>query len=250
MKEGAGMKTRNELNYQLFLRKTGDIAREPYNVELDRYTDIYNGDVDGVRKRLLSEGGVIEENHFSQDEQRNLRYHVILEAYAIAKACMTSGMGHDEAYTLADIYIRKADICESIDTLLILFEELQLDFAERMGEIKKEQVVSLHVRRCIDYIYEHLKEDLTVKSLAQLCGINPSYLSRLFVEETGVNLKQFVLNAKIDTAQNLLRYTELSYLDISVALNFSSQSAFIYTFRKITGTTPKKYREEHYVTKE
>lgn len=244
------MKARNELNYQLFLQKTRDIAREPYNLEQERYTDICNGDTEAVKRRLLQEDFVVEAERFSGDEQRNLRYHVILAASAIAKVCMASGMGHDEAYTLSDIYIRKADSCESTDALLVLLEELQLDFAERMQEIKKEQVVSLHVRRCIDYIYEHLKEDLTVKSLAKLCGITPSYLSRLFVEETGVNLKQFVLNAKIDTAQNLLRYTELSYLDISVALDFSSQSAFVYTFRKITGTTPKRYREEYYVTKE
>ncbi len=244
------MKARNELNYQLFLQKTGDIAREPYNVEQERYRDICNGDTEEVEKRLSAETCVIEVNRFSKDEQRNLRYHVVLAASEIAKTCMACGMGHDEAYTLADIYIRKADECNSTDALLVLYEELQLDFAERMGEIKKEQVVSLHVRRCIDYIYEHLKEDLTVKSLAKLCGLTPSYLSRLFAEETGVNLKQFVLNAKIDTAQNLLRYTELAYSDIAVSLNFSSQSAFIYTFRKITGTTPKKYREEHYVTKE
>lgn len=244
------MKARNELNYQLFLQKTNDISREPYNVELGRYTDICNGDIDGVKRRLSIETFAIEVNRFSADEQRNLRYHVILTAFTIAKACMASGMGHDEAYTLADIYIRKADVCDTTDALLVLFRELQLDFAERMQEIKKEQVVSLHVRRCIDYIYEHLKEDLTVKYLAELCGLTQSYLSRLFAEETGVNLKQFILNAKIDTAQNLLRYTDLSYMDISVALKFSSQSAFIYTFRKITGTTPKKYREEHYVTKE
>lgn len=52
--------------------------------------------------------------------------------------------------------------------------------------------------------------------------------------------------AKIDTAQNLLRYSDLSYLDIAIALGFSSQSAFIDSFKTATGTTPKKYREVFY----
>lgn len=118
-----------------------------------------------------------------------------------------------------------------------------MDFAERMREIRKQSVISLHVRKCIDYIYEHLQQDLTVNALAAYCGLNPSYLSRLFFRETGIHVKQFVLNAKIDTAQNLLKYTDLSYLDIAISLGFSSQSLFIATFRKISGTTPKKYRE-------
>ena len=70
-------------------------------------------------------------------------------------------------------------------------------------------------------------KDVTVNSLAEYCGLHPSYLSRLFYSETGTHLKAFVLDAKIDTAQNLLKYSDLSYLDISVALGFSSQSSFI-----------------------
>ena len=93
-------------------------------------------------------------------------------------------------------------------------------------------------------------KDVTVNSLAEYCGLHPSYLSRLFYTETDIHLKEFILKAKIDTAQNLLKYSDLSYLDISVALGFSSQSSFIYVFRKITGTTPKKFREQNYVTEQ
>ena len=134
--------------------------------------------------------------------------------------------------------------------LFQLYKEMQLDFVERMQEIKKEHVISLHVRKCIDYIYEHLRENLTVNSLAEFTGLHPSYLSKLFTKETGTNLKHFIINAKIDTAQNLLRYSNLSYFDISTSLGFSSQSAFSSVFKKITGTTPKKYREEFYVSEQ
>ena len=47
-------------------------------------------------------------------------------------------------------------------------------------------------------------KDVTVNSLAEYCGLHPSYLSRLFYSETGTHLKAFVLDAKIDTAQNLV----------------------------------------------
>lgn len=243
------MKVRNELNYCLFLRKTGGMKRQPVNAELEQYEDICSGNMEAVRERI-SRPCTPMTAQFSDNPVRNAQYHLAITASAISKACMNSGMGHDEACTLADIYIRKADKSISCEEISELLGELQLDFTERMQEIRKEHVVSLHVRKCIDYIYEHLREDLTVNSLAAYCEINPSYLSRLFLSETGTRLKSFVLNAKIDTAQNLLKYSALSSSDISVALGFSSQSAFIHTFGKITGTTPKHYREQHYVSEQ
>lgn len=245
---GDRMKMRNELNRRLFTQKTNDIGRIPYNEEQEQYAAICSGDLDAVRRGFSGLEQRISSRRLCDDPTRNLLYHLIIAASAIATACIDSGMGHDEAYTLADIYIGKADQCRTEEELLRLFQDLQLDFAERIQEIKKQAVISLHVRKCIDYIYEHLQEQLTVNALAAYCELNPSYLSRLFVEETGIHMKQFIRNAKIDTAQNLLKYTELSYLDIAISLGFSSQSTFIDVFRKITGTTPRKYREAQYVS--
>lgn len=243
------MKARKELNYQLFLQKTGGMARQPINSELGRYESICSGDTDAVMRNIKDFSETLS-GQFSDNPVRNAQYHLAITASVVAKACIQSGMGHDEAYTLMDIYIRKADKCRNYGDVIKLTEELCLDYTKRMQEIRKQDVISLHIRRCIDYIYEHLGENLTVNSLAEYCGLNPSYLSRLFFSKTGTHLKTFVLAAKVDTAENLLKYSDLSYLDISVALGFSSQSSFIHTFRKITGTTPKKFREKNYVSKQ
>ena len=78
-------------------------------------------------------------------------------------------------------------------------------------------------------------------------NLNATYLSRLFRKEVGISLKQFVKEARVDIAKNLLRYSNLSYLVISVSLGFSSQSSFIAVFKEITGVTPKVYREKNFV---
>ena len=62
-----------------------------------------------------------------------------------------------------------------------------------------------------------------------------------------MSIKTFITRAKVSTAENLLRSSDFSCLDIAFALGFSSQSAFISVFRKINGITPKKYRELHYM---
>lgn len=72
--------------------------------------------------------------------------------------------------------------------------------------------------------------------------LHPSYFSKLFVKETGVTTKIFILNAKIATAKNMLIYSRHTLSNISLSLGFSSQSAFTAAFKKVTGTTPGDFR--------
>ena len=120
-----------------------------------------------------------------------------------------------------------------------------LDFAERMREIRKADSVSLHIRRTVDYIYRNLGEHLTLQMAAEHEKLDPSYLSKLFAKEMNTTLKAYILKAKISTAQNILMFSDFPISEIAVSLGFSSQSAFTAAFRKITGTTPLKYRSEH-----
>jgi len=163
-----------------------------------------------------------------------------------SRICVEGGMSHDTAYTLSDIYIQRGDKCTTCEQILDVFEEMQVDFAKRMRDLKKNNVNSIHIRKCIDYIYEHLHEKLTTRELADYLGLNTSYLSKLFAKETGTNIKDFITCAKVNTAQNMLKNSEFSYLDIALALGFSTQSSFISIFKKQTGMTPKEYRNTHY----
>jgi YesN/AraC family two-component response regulator len=212
---------------------------------------IQSGDVERVKSSFAAIRSNFQEGKgtLSDNPVRNLMYHFVVAVALISRVCVEGGLGHDVAYTLSDIYIQRADKCTECEQILDIFEEMRIDFAERMRDLKKDKVISIHVRKCIDYIYEHLHEDLSIKVLAEYVGLNQTYLSKLFQKETGRTIKEFVTHAKVTTAENLLKYSEFSYLDISLALGFSSQSAFISVFKKINGITPKKYKEEHYMNK-
>ncbi len=243
------MNTNRDLNYRLYIQKNDGFTRTPLSDEFDRYAAIRSGDVEQVRKNIaaIRIDFFSGKGELSDDPVKNVRYHIIVAAALISRVCIQGGLDHNTAYTLSDIYIQRADKCESCSGLLDLLEEMQLDFAGRMKTLKKANVISLHIRKSIDYIYEHLHESLTISQLAGLAGLNPSYFSKLFTRETGVSVKQFITEAKLTTAENMLRYSEFSYLDISLSLGFSSQSAFISVFKKSRGITPKQYRERNYM---
>ena len=244
------MKVRNELNYLMYKQKMeGDFRLPKHLPQYSKFLLICSGDTAVVRKQLDS--GVLsllsDERILSKNALNNMIYHFVLSASAISIACMECGMGQTEAYTLSDLYTMKVDECKTISGVCSLYEDMCMDFTERMHEIRKENVISIHIRKCIDYIYENLGADLSVKSLAKVTELNSAYLSRLFLQEVGVSLKQFVKEARVDTAQNLLRYSDLKYLEIATALGFSTQSVFISVFKEIVGVTPKEYKEKNHM---
>ena len=241
------MKIRNELNAELFRQKMYNFKRSEPSAKQVEFTSVCNGDIESVKKQLsLGELALTDDRIMSKNKLQNALYHFVLSASSIASACMDAGMGQTEACTLSDLYVLKTDNCNTIECVHRLYEDMCLDFTERMQEIRKEAVISLHIRKCIDYIYENLGADLSVKALAKVTELNSAYLSRLFRQETGISLKRFVKEARVDTAQNLLRYSKLPYSVISTSLGFSTQSVFIAVFKEITGMAPKVYREKYY----
>lgn len=239
------MDTEKELNYRLYVQKESAFRRTDIKSEFEKYSDIKYGDVEKVKENIAE----IRKDYYkgkgklSDNPLRNTIYHFVVAAGIIARVCIDGGMPHDESYTLSDIYIRKADSCTDPQQVIELLFNMQLDYATRMKNLRTERTYSLHIRNAIDYIHDHLHEQLTMEDLAEREQLNPNYFSKLFVKETGCTAKAYILNAKLNTARNMLLYSDYSLTDIALALGFSSQSAFTAAFKKHMGATPGDFRK-------
>ena len=241
------MKTDPELNYRLFLQIEEDFKRTEIKSEFARYDAVKNGDVEQVKAdtAFIAEHYYEGKGKLSDDLLRNNQYHFAIGTGIIARICIDGGMNHNIAYTLSDIYIKKCDRCKRPDDIVELTVAMMLDFAQRMREVRKENSVSLHIRRTVDFIYGNLGEPLTLKMAAEHEGLDPSYLSKLFSKEMKQSIKSFIQKARVSTAKNILAYSDFPISEIAAALGFSSQSAFTAVFRKHTGVTPFQYRSSH-----
>ena len=242
------MDTDKILDHRFYIQREEDFVRADHYAEFRQYNKIKNGDVDGVRERFKIArqnflNGRDGRGVLSKDPLRNSIYHLVASAAVISRLCINGGMDMNTAYTLSDIYINKADEAGSVEEVMDLIAEMQIDYASRMQSLQKQDVVSIHIRRAIDHIYDNLNRSITVAELAERENLNPDYFSRLFVNETGKKVGEFITEAKIRTAQNMLSHSEHSILDISGSLGYSSQSAFSTAFKKISGMSPKKYRD-------
>ena len=119
-------------------------------------------------------------------------------------------------------------------------------FASYMNDSKRNVAKSKQIVQCIDYIRENIHKSITVSELAENVGLNETYLSKLFKKEVGCSVSEYIRNEKIEEACWLLRYTNKTSIEIATDLSFSSHSYFISVFKKVTGTTPKEYRNNSY----
>ena len=183
----------------------------------------------------------------SEDRVTNLRYHFVVTAAMLARFCMEGGMAMEEAFSLSDEYIRRMDCCNNMAEIVYVHDQMALDFVCRMRHLRKNIASSKQVAEAIDYIYVHIMDRITVDELAGAIGISPTHLSRIFKQETGISVSEYIRQRKIDMAKNLLRFSNYDFVEIAVMLSYSSQSHFIQHFRSQVGMTPKAYRKQNYL---
>ena len=149
------MKTDRDLNYRLYIQRNDGFTRNSFERELSFYRTVQAGDVESIKKRfeIIRRNFLEGKGTLSNDPVRNMMYHFVTSVALVARFCVEGGMDHNTAYTLSDIFIQRADKLNDVEKIIELLGEMQLDFTERMKLLKKDNVVSLHVRKCIDYIY-------------------------------------------------------------------------------------------------
>lgn len=94
----------------------------------------------------------------------------------------------------------------------------------------------------IDYIKTNISRNVKIAEIAHHFGYNEKYLSHRFAEITGVSLKQYILQTKVDTANFMLTDTNKSIADIARELGFSDSHNFTRAYKKLTGLSPSEYR--------
>jgi AraC family transcriptional regulator len=94
-----------------------------------------------------------------------------------------------------------------------------------------------------DFVTEHLAEEISVEGLAQLVELSPFHFSRVFKQSTGMSPLQFVVRERITRAQQLIRETPRSLIQIALEVGYTSPSHFAKVFRRVTGVPPMKFRK-------
>ena len=242
------MDAQKKLSHVEFINREYNISHLSYEREMAFFDSIKNGDADRAQE-LFKPFNCDEMGKLSEDSLRNLKYHLIITIALITRYCIEGGMEMEGAYNLSDIYIRSIDKCRTEDEVNLLHREVVADYAQRMQIIRRQNRFPRSVTVCLDYIYDNLHTKITLEKLAEVTSLSPAYLSKLFHKEVGLTISAYITKKRIEAAENMLKFSDHSCLEISDYLCFSSESHFIQVFRKHTGYTPKVYREKFFRTR-
>lgn len=228
---------------EIFQNREEFVPYNKYEKEKAMNSLIEAGNVEQL-KETLEKASHKTLGRMSHNSFRQQLYAIIIGIAIATRVAMDGGMHEEDAYTLSDIYIQKADACTSTDDLWKLYVKAVIDFAERVRQTKnKEQVASVAIQSSVEYILRKLHYNLTLKEIAANVELSETYFSSLFKKEMGCNVSEFIQKNRIKEARNLLRYSEYTLIEIAQHLGFCSQSHFAQTFRKYEKMTPGQYRK-------
>jgi len=94
-----------------------------------------------------------------------------------------------------------------------------------------------------EYISEHLAATPGLAEVAEVAGVHPMHLARLFRKRFGYSMGEFVRRRRIAWACGQLASSDATVAAIALAAGFADHAHFTRTFRRVTGFTPRWYRQ-------
>ena len=106
------------------------------------------------------------------------------------------------------------------------------------------QKIRPEIRQALDYIHNHLSEDLSLEQVCGVVGFHSRYFSRLFKSELRSSYSEYVMNARMLHAQALLKDTDLQVSEVAERCGFPDISYFSARFKQFCGQSPRQWRED------
>lgn len=100
------------------------------------------------------------------------------------------------------------------------------------------------MQKAFNYIERNLGKNLSLEEVSEKAHIAPSYLSRLFKKNAGINFVSYLRKRRIEIAKNLLDFSDMPIANIALELSYNDPNYFGRAFKEETGLTPSEYRSK------
>jgi AraC family transcriptional regulator len=98
-------------------------------------------------------------------------------------------------------------------------------------------------QKTVSYIEGNLTEEIQMDIFPSVIGYSKYHLSRVFKQETGKSIGEYIRLRRLAMAASLLLQTDESIITIAFLFRFQSQEAFTRAFKDVYGLPPGKYRK-------
>lgn len=190
---------------------------------------------------IIGAAGLMAKSH-----RKNAEYGAVAGITLATRYAIAAGVQENDAYSLSDVTLQALARAQSVVEISNIMNHALQEFGRLGREAKAHpQQYSLCVEQCRDYIARHIYEKLSLQEIASKIGVHKGYLSRIFSEQMGMTLTDYIMREKVQISCNLLKYSNRSIAIIAEYISLSPQSYFTRVFKKIMNETPAQYRRTH-----
>ncbi len=98
------------------------------------------------------------------------------------------------------------------------------------------------IKNAVNYIHSNFRsEQIEISFLADMCSVSPTYFRKLFKRLYSVSPKQYIINLRLQTAQQLLQSQLYSVSEVCEKSGFTDSKYFAKLFKARYGYSPKAY---------
>ncbi len=238
-----GFSLPEEMTKDFFAMHEEGKVHNPYTQELREQDSIRRGDIQALQDSIdEAYSGTI--GILAGDEVRQYKNIAICVISCATRSAIAGGINPERAFAMSDTFIRNVE--ENLNDPIKIEQatrEAEFEFARAVQALRIKKSDNPLIDQVRDYVFCHIHEAIRVHDIADYVGVTPNYLSEQFSAEMGMTLKQYIIDEKITSSEQLLKYTDYSLQEISSFCAFSSQSRFSVYFQRKNGITPAKYRK-------
>ncbi|MGJ7045744.1 response regulator [Thermoanaerobacterium thermosulfurigenes] len=170
-----------------------------------------------------------------------------VSALNIISVCFSVSLELKENFD--DIYLSEINTYNkivNIETLPEMIEFLSSIVINTIKAVNKEQISNIN--NLIDNVKKFIEENLSDSNLslsfvAKHFYLNPSYLSRTFKKETGINFIEYLTNKRMEKAISLIKEKNMKSFEIANAVGIQDPNYFSSCFKKYTGLNVSEYKK-------
>ena len=104
------------------------------------------------------------------------------------------------------------------------------------------RIRDFYIKEALTFIEANFQRDITIEEIAEVCGLNRSYLTRLFKETTGYSLQEYLGIYRMKIAAKMLAESNLPVQAIASKVGYGDAFTFAKAFKRHTGKSPTEYR--------
>ncbi len=165
----------------------------------------------------------------------------------VVRTCNRYSITYEDIFSTSYIPIEILSTKETVEEMRSWFIEIFTKIIDIKCNNSFRNKYSKKVSDSIEYINKNLfNQSLSLTDIAENINVHKVYLCRIFKEEIGENVTQYILKARIEKSKEIIISTNYKLYEISDKLGFNSPQQFSMLFKKVTGMTPNQFRDSYF----